>query len=72
MNTIPPTMSGTACLSHLNGFMYPSQAVIVHNNPKRYTEAKPKIIRPIQNTIVFSPSNTLNHHDTITGDPIIT
>ncbi len=44
--------------------LYPSQIAIIHNIPNRPTEAKPKMIRPIQNIIVFSPSNTANPQHT--------
>ena len=60
-NAISPTMPGTACLSIANLSTYPFQTAIIHTIPKRLTDAKPKIIKPIQNTKVFSPSNTSHH-----------
>jgi len=62
MKTTPPTMTGTACLSIVSRSKYISQIAIAHNIPKRPIEAKPKIIKPIQNTKPFTPSNNLNHH----------
>lgn len=61
MKTTPPTMTGTACLNIVKLSKYPFQTAIIHNIPKRPTEAKPKMIRPNQKTRVFSPSNTIDH-----------
>jgi hypothetical protein len=69
MKTTAPTITGTACLSIVSRSKYPSQIAIIHNIPKRPTEDKLRIIKPIQNTIVFSPSNTMNHH--YSKNPII-
>jgi len=38
---------------------------------ERNTEAKPRTSKPIQNTIVFSPSNMLDHRNTITETILI-
>jgi len=61
--TTPPTINGTKPLRNSIRFVGYMTTATIHNVPKRPTEAKPRIIKPIQNIIVFSPSNTLNHHN---------
>jgi len=64
MKTNKPTITGIWYFNVANQSPCPYQTTRLHSVPKRNTEDKPRTIKPIQKTIVFSPSNKLNHHTT--------
>ena len=62
MNKIAPTMIGNEFLNAQVTFTYLSKnsKIKFHNDAKRITEAKPRIIKPTQNRLCLSPSNNAN------------